>query len=63
MSLKALSERMVPQHEFEEAFQKELSRSYAQASEANAVNDDRQVVINLAQAEVWAKLLRIISGK
>lgn len=50
-------------HEFEEEFRKELMACYRRASEANEAKDDRQVVVNLSQAKVWERLLKIVSGK
>lgn len=49
--------------DFEEAFKKELLACYAEASRSSEAGDDRQVVVSLAQARVWERLLNLVSGK
>lgn len=63
MSLKEIKKLMTPTKEFEDAFREELMACYLQSSQASEIGDDRQVVVKLSQAQVWERLLKLVSGK
>ena len=50
-------------NDFEEAFRKEQQICYAEASLSNEAGDDRQMIVKISQAEVWGRLLKLVSGK
>lgn len=54
---------MIPSGEFEEVFKMELNACYSEAAQASKAGEDRHVVVKLAEAEVWGRLLKLVSGK